>query len=178
MIGPKFDRRGKERLQKIISYIQLINDSITDISTESNPIDNTISVFVGIRDKEGEVRFPLVQCSDGTVKWIALLTKIIADESGFSIEEPENFLHPLVQKEFLKVVRSESSQSKTLHTLLTTHSESLLDGAKPDEIILVWMEDGKTITKRVSNSEAVLDEINRTGFGLGYYYTSGALEGA
>lgn len=113
------------------------------------------------------------------MKWIALLTKVITSEQGFSIEEPENFLHPTVQKEFINLVRTESKQNDNLpYTLITTHSESLLNEASPDEVILVWMQSGKTIAKRVSNSDELSSEINRTGFGLGYYYTSGALEGA
>jgi hypothetical protein len=58
---------------------------------------------------------------------------------------------------------------------MTTHSESLLNEASPEEVILVWMDAGFTNARRVANSEELVDEINRTGFGLGYYYTTGAL---
>jgi predicted ATPase len=159
--------------------LKLVNRTIVNARTERNPIDNTISVFVEINEEGENVSFPLTQCSDGTVKWIALLTKVITDNQGFSIEEPENFLHPRVQREFLQVVRTESGNvGSSPYTLITTHSESLLNVANPDEVILVWMEDGKTVAKRVSNSDTLRNEINRTGFGLGHFYTTGALESA
>jgi predicted ATPase len=167
------------KLRKISSYVDLISPSVCGLKTEKNHIDNTISVFVIISEEQGDVAFPLAQCSDGTVKWIALLTKIVTASAGFSIEEPENFLHPAVQKEFLNIVRTEfKSNSHSPFTMVTTHSESLLNEASPSEVILVWMNSGKTVAQRVSNAEELVDEINRTGFGLGYYFASGALEGA
>lgn len=171
-------RSDTHKIRKIASYVELISPSVCGLTTQKNPIDNTISVFVNILEPEGEVSFPLAQCSDGTVKWIALLTRVITASSGFSIEEPENFLHPAVQKEFLNVVRTEStSNTHSPYTLITTHSESLLNEADPSEVILVWMESGRTVAQRVSNTTQLVSEINRTGFGLGYYYASGALEG-
>ncbi len=171
------DDNHKARLRKISSYVALVSPAIKSISTAKNVIDNTISVFVSISEGNEEVLFPLAQCSDGTVKWIAILTKVITANTGYSLEEPENFLHPHVQKEFVNVVRTETSRQGAPHTLITTHSESILNEAKAEEVILVWMEHGKTVAKRVSNASELTSEINRTGFGLGYYYAAGALEG-
>jgi ABC-type cobalamin/Fe3+-siderophores transport system ATPase subunit len=163
-------------LDKIQSYVRLVNDSVIGIATRKNAFDNKISVVVKISGAEGETEFPLSYCSDGMVKWISLITKLIVTPSGFSIEEPENFLHPNIQKEFLKIVRNEAEAgNRSRFTLMTTHSESLLNEASPEEVILVWMDAGFTNARRVANSEELVDEINRTGFGLGYYYTTGAL---
>jgi predicted ATPase len=168
-----------QKLAKIKSYLSLVSPSIMGLRTEKNPIDNTISVFIDIEERDCEVAFPLAQCSDGTVKWIALLTKVVTDNSGFSIEEPENFLHPLVQQEFLSVVRTEADhEGVSPYTLVTTHSETLLNRASPEEVLLVWMEEGKTQARRVANTESLIKAINETGFGLGHFYTTGALESA
>lgn len=176
------ERRRRSELQKLAkirSYLSLVSPSISGLRTEKNPIDNTISVFIDIEEREGQVAFPLAQCSDGTVKWIALLTKVVTDNSGFSIEEPENFLHPSVQQEFLSVVRTETDHDGVSpYTLVTTHSETLLNRASPDEVLLVWMDEGKTQARRVANSESLAVAINETGFGLGHFYTTGALESA
>ena len=164
-------------LKRITDYINLISESVQGISAKKNQIDNTISVFVHIDDGGFGVDFPLAHCSDGTVKWIALITTLLTSDSGFSIEEPENFLHPNIQREFLNVVRTERSKSpKRAFTLLTTHSESLLNEASPDELILVWMADGNTKAERIANSSDIVAEINRTGFGLGHYYSAGSLQ--
>jgi len=161
---------------RISEYVSLASDAIQGIFSKKNPLDNKISIYVTIREKGDGVPFPISHCSDGTVKWIALISTLLTSASGFSIEEPENFLHPNIQKEFLNIVRTESARGSSF-TILTTHSESLLNEASPDEIILVWMEEGKTIAKRVSNADDLVREINETGFGLGYYYAAGSVAG-
>lgn len=177
--SPGLNRNLPSVSRRVKSYVRLINDSVIDIDTRKNAFDNTISVVLTIEDQNSHTAFPLLYCSDGMVKWIALITKLLVSPSGFSIEEPENFLHPNIQKEFLRIVRNETdSLNKSKFTLMTTHSESLLNEAKPDEVILVWMQNGSTVAKRITRSEDILEEINRTGFGLGYYYTVGALSDA
>jgi predicted ATPase len=174
----RVDHLSDASLRRITDYINLISGSVQGISTKKNQIDNTISVFVHIDDGAFGVDFPLAHCSDGTVKWIALITTLMTTSAGFSIEEPENFLHPNIQREFLNVVRTERDRfSRRAFTLLTTHSESLLNEASPDELILVWMDDGATKAERISNSADIVAEINRTGFGLGHYYSAGSLQG-
>lgn len=166
-----------EQREKINSYISLINDQISGFTTDKNLLDNQISVLLQVEEQDGYVSFPLSQCSDGTVKWVALVTKIITSDSGFSLEEPENFLHPHAQREFVSLIRREMAQSPNKqYILLTSHSESLINHTNPDEIIIVWMEKGVTKAKRVENRDLIVEEINRTGFGLGYYYLTGAME--
>jgi predicted ATPase len=162
-------------IEKIRHYVSLVSDSIKNIYTERNPIDNKISVFLTIGERDEDVSFPLAHCSDGTVKWIALITTLLTSRGGFAIEEPENFLHPNIQKEFVNIVRDETKDDVSSFTMVSTHSESLLNEASPDELILVWMEEGVTVARRVENAEDLVAEINRTGFGLGYYYTSGGV---
>jgi predicted ATPase len=168
--------QNKSLMARISKYVSLASDAIAGVDTQKNPFDNKISIFVEINSGSKNVSFPLAHCSDGTVKWIALISTLLTNRSGFAIEEPENFLHPNIQKEFLNVVRSEASVSPTAFTLLTTHSESLLDEASPDELMLVWMENGKTIAKRIGNASDLKAEINATGFGLGHYYITEAFD--
>ena len=179
LLNPRLLARGEQDsmiLGKIQSYIKLVNDSVVSIDTRKNAFDNKISVIVKISGLDGDTEFPLTYCSDGMVKWISLITKLLVTPSGFSIEEPENFLHPNIQKEFLRIVRNEAETiNRSRFTLMTTHSESLLNEASPNEVILVWMDAGVTNAKRVANSVELVEEINNTGFGLGYYYTTGAL---
>lgn len=162
---------------RIKSYVSLISDEITDLKTEKDVIDNKISVQLRIDERDGETWFPLAQCSDGTVKWVALVTKILTSDTGFSLEEPENFLHPNAQRELVSVIRNEMlAKSKRSYIFLTTHSESLLNHTKPEELLLVWMDEGTTRIKKIENPEIIQDEINRTGFGLSYYYVTGAVD--
>jgi predicted ATPase len=92
----------------------------------------------------------------------------------FSIEEPENYLHPLMLSEIISIMRTYTKKERLI--LMSTHSETLLNNATPDEIIVVSYKNGKTTAKRVSNANELTTEIRDTGFGLGYYYMSGSFD--
>lgn len=125
---------------------------------------------------EKPLRIPLQGLSDGTVKWLALVSLLVTAGGPSSLEEPENFLHPRVQSFLVDLVRENShSQTDLGYFILSSHSETVINSCRPDELIIFSYEDNRTFCKRVSNQDKVLEEINRTGFGLGYYYVSGAL---
>ena len=120
---------------------------------------------------------PFSLVSDGTAKWFALVTAILTTPSVFAIEEPENYLHPLMQKEIVNIVRSNfESSGKQSFALMTTHSETILNAIDPGDMILVHTEGGKTVAKRPTNADDIRNEIRSTGFGAGYYYIAGAIE--
>ncbi len=116
--------------------------------------------------------------SDGTVKWAALVTAIFTNRNMFAVEEPKNFIHALMQMEIIKLMREVSRGVGTSNyfVLMTTHSETLLNAASPEEIIVVRMENGGTRVRRPEDTHAVRAEINESGFGLGYMYLSGILD--
>lgn len=60
--------------------------------------------------------------------------------------------------------------------LMTTHSETLLNAARPNEVLVVSMRDGCTIANRPINQEEIMQEISDTGFGLGHMYVTGVLD--
>lgn len=71
---------------------------------------------------------PFALVSDGTAKWFALVTAIITSSSLFIIEEPENFLHPRMQKEIVRIVRDLfTPEGASLLAVMTTHSETILN---------------------------------------------------
>lgn len=166
-----------ELFTKIIAYSRVVSDAIQDISVEPDTIENQLRIFVKVDYGEGSIKLPFSLVSDGTAKWFALVTAIITSSSVFAIEEPENFLHPLMQREIVRIVREEFSSGATdVFAVMTTHSETILNSVDPEEMILVHMEEGRSIANRPSNAADVREEINRTGFGAGYYYLAGAIE--
>lgn len=169
------DRFSKHIYKKLIDYFQLINYSVTGFRAVNDSFSNKITVYVDVPGDKNDVDFPLEFISDGTVKWLAFLTALLTESSGFALEEPENFLHPDIQRQAVELIRAETEESDNLYVLLTTHSETLLNSSKPDEIILVSMTDGITASKRLDDPDAIDNEIFETGFGLGYFYISGAL---
>lgn len=160
-------------LKKIIEYVKLANNTISDINVDNDPFNNSLNVKISIIDEKEKVAIlPLKQMSDGTIKWITLITAILTCQNIFSIEEPENYLHPWMQSEIVKILRN--NLKKESFILMTTHSESLLNSAKPEEIVVVSMKEGKTFARRDFNVKALKKEISNTGFGAGYFYFTGS----
>jgi len=168
---------SKETLSKIIENVKLANPSILDIDVNNDPFNNQLVVKVYIKSEGDAMVLPLSAMSDGTIKWITLITAILTSREIFSIEEPENFLHPWMQSEIVNIMRNTfNAKNEESFILMTTHSETLLNYSKPDEIIVIKLLNGKTIAKRLDNVELINEEIKNTGFGLGYYYVSNALD--
>lgn len=163
-------------LEKIVQYLQRANETILGLVVENDPFNNKLMVKIEIESSEKMALLPLSAMSDGTIKWLALITAILTSESIFSIEEPENFLHPWMQSEIAKIMRSNiTEEDSESFAILTSHSESLLNSLDPSEVLIVRMNDGVTIADRIENPDLLRKEISKTGFGLGHYYFSNAL---
>ena len=164
---------------QIIRYLQTVNETIVSLNVINDPFDNRLKVGVGIIGEEGEIELPFSSMSDGTVKWASLITAILTYETIFAIEEPENFLHPLMQREILNIMRENvQRRGGNSFVIMTTHSETLLNAADPNEVVVVSISNGITRANRPPDAESLRDQIQRTGFGLGYFYISGALDHA
>lgn len=159
-------------MNKVLEYIKLANESIESLSVVNDPFTNQLQLKVGVKNDEGNMSsiLPFSSLSDGTVKWICLVTLMLTNPSIACIEEPENFLHPRMQSLFVDIVRNHITESSPI--ILTTHSESLLNAIEPNEIICVRFENGRTKASNPENIEDLRNEMNETGFGLGYYYVS------
>ena len=59
--------------------------------------------------------------------------------------------------------------------LMTTHSETLLNAARPEEVIVVDMKHGATRALRVENPDLLREIISDSGFGLGHLYLTNSL---
>jgi predicted ATPase len=163
-------------LDKIIKFLRAANSTIKALDVENDPFNNKLVVKITIQTGDYEAVLPLSSMSDGTIKWLTLITAILTSKTIFSIEEPENFLHPWMQAEIAKIMRNHLAEKKNQSfVLMTTHSESLLNHSKPEEVIIVDLNDGKTKAKRISNLDIIKEEISNSGFGLGHFYFSNAL---
>lgn len=164
-------------LDKIVAFLKAANSTISALDVENDPFSNKLIVKITIKTGDYEAVLPLSSMSDGTVKWLALITAILTSKTIFSIEEPENFLHPWMQAEIAVIMRNHLKEKQShAFVLMSTHSESLLNHARPEEVIIVDLSNGKTKAKRISNLCAIKEEISNSGFGLGHFYFSNALE--
>lgn len=163
----------------IQNYIKLVNSEVDSFEVKKDHEDNSLRIVFRLVGEDDLLTLPFSFMSDGTVKWTALVTAIFTNRNMFAIEEPENFIHPLMQQEILKLMREATRRGgENYFILLTTHSETLLNAAAPEEVIVVRMEKGKTIARRPRQVDLIREEINKTGFGLGYMYLSGILNDA
>jgi predicted ATPase len=171
-------RSNRKLKEKVERYFRLVNDNIDGIEVTCEQFYNKLRVSI-IQKRENDlfVNVPIELASDGTVKWLALTTAILSSDYIFAIEEPENFLHPRMQIEIVNIVRERcSSKDQPMLSIMTTHSETLLNALQPEEVIVVGLEDGRTQARRPKNAVDLKNEISFTGFGLGYYYLSGELQ--
>ncbi|WP_158990802.1 AAA family ATPase [Mucilaginibacter sp. L196] len=160
-------------LSKIISYLKLANKTVVNLDVENDPFDNKLIVKIFIKTGNYEAVLPLSSMSDGTIKWLTLITAILTSKTIFSIEEPENFLHPWMQAEIVNIMREHiDSKNNQSFVIMTTHSESLLNHSNAEEIILVDLIEGKTVAKKIPNIDLLKSEISQTGMGLGSFYFS------
>lgn len=139
-------------LSKILEYSKVVNPNIVAIDVSSDPIEAKLRIFVKMNYDGGILRLPFSLVSDGTAKWFTLVTAIATNENLFAIEEPENFLHPLMQIEIVQILRDQYESIKgDRFALITTHSETIINQCKPSEIIIFELKDGQTQARRPEN---------------------------
>jgi predicted ATPase len=178
-----FSRRNVEvdlehvNVNDIIKYIRTANNSIEKLTVNNDRFENLLKIKFSINKDGKSIDLPITSMSDGTIKWVSFVTSILTSPTVFSIEEPENYLHPLMQSEVIKLMRNTiDGKGKLSSILMSTHSETILNSASPKEIIITEFVNGSTVAKRCSNVDDIVSEIKETGFGLGYYYISGSFE--
>lgn len=172
----RFERYQEYFYGQIIDLVSIVNDDIINLIPKNDLVENRVNIIAIIRGHDRDIEIPLKYLSDGTLKWISIVTAIITSSSIFSIEEPENFLHPKMQKEIINIIRENIGSRKNAFALLTTHSETLINCLLPEEILLTRYKNGYTSASRISNPRLITEEINKTGFGLGWYYNADILD--
>lgn len=167
---------NEQNFKKAIAYLKLANTSIRDLIIEKDDFNSKLVPKVYIKSGENASILPLAFLSDGTLKWLTLVTAVLTSDNIFCIEEPENYLHPWMQAEMCTLMR-EHLEAKTdaSFILMTTHSETLLNAARPEEVIVVEMKNGGTHAQRVENPDLLREIISDSGFGLGHFYLTNSL---
>lgn len=165
----------KIKLDRLISFFQLAYPTMLELMVTNDQFENTIRVRVTL-DGVDRPQIPLAALSDGTLKWMSLVTAIFTNDSILAIEEPENFVHPFIQRQAVQIARDQTQNNSLL--LMSSHSETILNAAEPEEVVVVSIRNGRTYARRVMQPKKLKQLVNESGFGLGFYYLSGALEDA
>ena len=139
------------------------------VSTEAG------TVRILLQEQPLGIDVPAIRLSDGTLRWIVLLT-ILLDPLPpplVCIEEPEVGLHPDMLPTLAHLLREASER---MQLVVTTHSDALVDALSdtPESIIVCEKENGATTMRRLSREDlsAWLEKYT-----LGQLWRSGEIGG-
>lgn len=155
---------------ELLKYLKLFYDGAEAVET---PIRNAL-VDVRVIERGG-VSISAVRLSDGTLRWLALLTILLHPSPPplVCIEEPELGLHPDIIPPLAQLLR-EASQRMQL--IVTTHSDALVSEMTdiPETVIVCEKENGSTVLKRLERKK--LSAWLKT-YSLGHLWRKGEIGG-
>jgi predicted ATPase len=161
------DARAKPELLK---YLKMFYQGAEDILT---PIQGGLVDF-RVEEQNG-IAIPATRLSDGTLRWLSLLTILLHPEPPplVCIEEPELGLHPDMIRPLVKLL---VSASERMQLVVTTHSDAVVDelSGTPDSVIVCEKHEGSTTLKRL-NPEELSDWLSR--YTLGQLWRTGEIGG-
>ena len=131
----------------------------------------TVQIFL----REGDIAIPATRLSDGTLRYLSLLSILCHPTPPplICIEEPELGLHPDILPGLADLLREASERCQLI---VTTHSDTLVDALTdtPESVVVCEKENGQTTMKR-------LDKQDLAGwlekYSLGDYWMRGGLGG-
>ena len=103
------------------------------------------------KQKHSEQPFLASQLSDGTLRFIRLVTALLQPRSPSTIiiDEPEPELHPYAISLLANLIKQVSSETQII---VATQSSTLLDYFDPDDMIVIDREQECSIFKRDESS--------------------------
>ena len=155
--------------KRILKYLKILYPRFSDYTTQIEAGSAQI-FFI-----EDNISIPATRLSDGTLRFLALLTALYSPTSCnlICIEEPELGLHPDILPTIAEILK-EASQTKQL--IVTTHSDILIDALSdtPESVIVCENTRGYTTLKRLDENELRewLEEYT-----LGQLWTRGEIGG-
>lgn len=143
------------RLRKNPSSKQQLIEQLRDLYEDLEDVDvsvegGTVQVFI----QEHRWAIPATRLSDGTLRWLALLTVLLHPDPPplVCIEEPELGLHPDLLPRLADLLRTASDR---MQLVVTTHSDVLVDALTdtPEVVIVCEKQEGTTTLNRLDGTE-------------------------
>ena len=110
----------------------------------------TVQIFL----REGDIAIPATRLSDGTLRYLSLLSILCHPTPPplICIEEPELGLHPDILPGLAVLLRDASERCQLI---VTTHSDTLVDALTdtPQSVVVCEKEKGQTKMKRLDKAE-------------------------
>jgi predicted ATPase len=136
--------------RELVDYLRMFHE---DTETLHTPIRHGV-VEIALEEKYLKSTVPAKRLSDGTLRWIALLTILLNPEPPplVCIEEPELGLHPDMIHEVAKLLLMASER---MQLIVTTHSDLLVEefSENPEVVVVCEKERGATKLRRLDKRE-------------------------
>jgi predicted ATPase len=139
--------------QSIVAVIQLIAPYFQDfqfpIKVQDGDLENT---QLNWTQKDSDYSFHPSQLSDGTIRFIALVTALLQPHppATILIDEPELGLHPFALETLGNLILE--TQKRT-QIIVSTQSPSFLNSFETDQIIVVERNDGESSFQRLQSNQ-------------------------
>jgi predicted ATPase len=165
-LGLMLNRVRGESKSDFLKYLNMFYEGAEDIYTK------IVGGLVDLRlEEEGGISIPASRLSDGTLRWLSLLTILLHPDPPpvVCIEEPELGLHPDVIRSLAKLLLGASER---MQLIVTTHSDALVDelSGTADSVIVCEKHDGSSVLRRLDARELsewleryTLGQLWRTG---------------
>ncbi len=155
---------------ELLEHLKMFYQGAEDILT---PIQGGL-VDVRVEEENG-ITIPASRLSDGTLRWLSLLTILLHPDPPplVCIEEPELGLHPDMMRPLTKLLLSASER---MQLVVTTHSDSLVDdlSGTPSAVIVCEKHEGSSTLKRL-DADQLADWLKR--YTLGQLWRTGEIGG-
>lgn len=140
---------GRPELKlKVLEHLKTFYANAKSVNT------TVVGGRIDVRLEESGFNVSAARLSDGTLRWLALLTILLHPSPPplVCLEEPELGLHPDVIRPLARLL-VEASQRMQL--VVTTHSDALVDelSETPEAVIVCEKETGATTLKRLKREE-------------------------
>jgi predicted ATPase len=141
-------RKSPKAKKSILNYLQDLYEGVSDFDV--SVAGGTVQVFL----TEGDFTIPATRLSDGTLRYLCLLTILCDPEPPplICIEEPELGLHPDILPKIAELLLEASQRTQLV---VTTHSDILVDALteRPETILICEKHEGRTTIKRLDQKQ-------------------------
>ncbi len=154
----------------LLKYLKAFHADAVDIHTlvQSGLVDIRI-------EEKNRIAIPASRLSDGTIRWLALLTILLHPSPPplVCLEEPELGLHPDAIRMLAELLTQASERTQLI---VTTHSDGLVDQFtdRPDSVIVFEKEEGETTMTRLKK-DRLTSWLER--YSLGQLWRTGEIGG-
>jgi len=155
---------------ELLEHLKMFYQGAEDILT---PIQGGL-VDVRVEEENG-ITIPASRLSDGTLRWLSLLTILLHPDPPplVCIEEPELGLHPDMMRPLAKLLVGASDR---MQLVVTTHSDALVDelSGSAGAVIVCEKHDGSSVLQRL-DADQLSEWLER--YTLGQLWRTGEIGG-